>query len=77
MGAVSCLTSIIQTGISVSSGLTERKPELTPSSLVAVLRWRVHGSAKDDWVTVWFFGWNSKLIRSPTLALTVSGENTF
>jgi len=43
------------------------KPELTPPAS----GW--HGAAKDDCVTVWFFGAKVNVTVSPTAAVTVFG----
>lgn len=59
-------TVMFQVTPGIPSGLG-MKPESIPPSIF------LQGSAKVDWVTVWFFCMNSKTTMSPTLALMVSG----
>lgn len=35
-----------------------------------------HGALKEDWVTVWFFCMNWKVMVSPTCAVMLDGEKT-
>lgn len=59
----------------VALAATGMKPESKPTWPEVDVRVRErHGVAKEDWVTVWFFTWNWKVMVSPTLAEMFDGE---
>jgi hypothetical protein len=63
----------VHAGNELALAATGMKPESKPTWFVVALVRRVQGAAKDDWVTVWFFDWNSKVTVSPTAAVTWLG----
>jgi len=64
---------ILQTGNWVALAATGMNPESIPLTLVVVLRKGVQGVANADWVTVWFFEWNSNSMTSPMEAEMLEG----
>jgi len=66
-GALTLLRVKLHEGNSVAFGWTSWKPESIPPVD------RLHGAAKVDWVTEWFFARNSKWMVSPTWAVTCGG----
>lgn len=76
MGAV-LFTSTVKVGKVVASAATGMKPESKPiCPEVEVDVSERHGALKDDWVTVWFFCMNWKVMVSPTCAVMLDGEKT-
>lgn len=59
----------LKTGKLVVLADTGMKPEVTPPAIA------VQGVLKVLWVSVWFFGWNSKLTTSPIAAVISDGLN--
>jgi hypothetical protein len=71
-GAVALSTVKLHEGNDVALAATNWKPESIPTVGVSI-SW--HGLANVDWVTEWFFAWNSKTKVSPTFAVTLVGLN--
>jgi len=61
---------MLYVGKEVALAATGWKPELIPTVGVVT---REQGSANVDCVREWFFAWNSKLIVSPALTVTLDG----
>jgi len=74
MGVVSLIWMVYVGNPVVTVSATGMKPESNPvCPVVEVEAMDLHGLAKVDCVTVWFFCWNWKVIVSPGLAVMLLG----